>query len=93
MEEVFIIREGKMLLHESTERLLARGYTVTGAAGLVDHFIADKNCIGEDNLGGLKSAYLLEPIEAANVPEGLEVSKLNLQQLFVQLTKEQGGIL
>ena len=91
IEEVVIIREGEKLFHEETEKLLARGYTVTGPAAAVNDFIADKHCIGEDKLGGLKSAYLMEPVERANVPEGLEISKLNLQQLFVQLTKEQGG--
>jgi len=88
IEDVIIIREGEILLHESTEELLSRGYTVSGPVAAVDEFINGRTCIGEDQLGGLKSAYLLEPVSSANVPEGLVVSKLNLQQLFVQLTKE-----
>ncbi|MCL2843530.1 MAG: ABC transporter ATP-binding protein [Oscillospiraceae bacterium] len=92
LEEVYIIRGGELLLHESTEGLLARGYTATGPVSVIDDFIVGRTCIGSDSLGGLKSAYLLEPVETAQIPEGVEVSKLNLQQLFVQLTKEQGGI-
>ncbi|MCL2564118.1 MAG: ABC transporter ATP-binding protein [Oscillospiraceae bacterium] len=88
IEEVFIIRAGELLLRESTERLLARGYTVTGPVDAVDAFVEDHPSIGEDQLGGLKSAYILGSLDMSKVPETLEVSKLNLQQLFVQLTKE-----
>ena len=87
IEEVIIIKEGDILLQEPTEVLLARGYTVTGPAGIVEDFIAGRHCIGRDHLGGLCSAYILERLDSAQVPEELEVSKLNLQQLFVQLTK------
>ena len=88
IEDVFIINDGEMLLAEPTERLLARGYTVTGSADAVDAFVENHPSIGEDSLGGMKSAYIMEPLRADQVPEGLEVSKMNLQQLFVQLTKE-----
>ena len=88
IEDVVIIREGKILLHETTESLLRRGYTVSGPAIAVDAFVEKHKSIGEDSLGGLKSAYILEPLDRAQVPAELEVTKLNLQQLFVQLTKE-----
>jgi len=88
IEDVYIIRRGELLLHESTEQLLARGYTITGPADAIDAFVEDHPCIGTDQLGGLKSAYILGELDTAGVPETLEVSKLNLQQLFVQLTKE-----
>ena len=88
IEDVVIIREGEILLHESTEQLLKRGYTVSGPAISVDAFVEHHPCIGEDRLGGLKSAYILGSIDPGQVPAELELTKLNLQQLFVQLTKE-----
>jgi ABC-2 type transport system ATP-binding protein len=88
IEDVVIINEGKILLHETTEQLLARGCTISGPAEAVDAFVADKNCIGADSLGGLKSVYILESVQPPEAPPGVEVTKLNLQQLFVQLTKE-----
>jgi len=93
VEDVMIINQGKVLLDESAEGLLARGYTVTGMSTAVDLFVEGRQCIGEDILGGMKSAYILSQEKPTDVPEGLAISKLNLQQLFVQLTKEQGGIL
>ena len=87
IEDVIIIKEGEILLRESTEELLSWGYTVTGSAGAVEDFIRGKNCIGQDRLGGLTSAHVLEELDSTQVPEILEVTRLNLQQLFVQLTK------
>ena len=91
IEDVIIINEGEILVNEPTERLLSQGYTVTGPEAAVNAFIADRPCIGQDQLGGMKSAYLLEPLDASQVPDGLQTTKLNLQQLFVQLTKREGG--
>jgi len=85
IEDVVIIREGQVLLSEPAESLLARGYTVSGPADAVDEFIRGKAIIGQDTLGGMKSAYVMEKL--ADPPQGLEVGKMNLQQLFVQLTK------
>jgi len=85
IEDVIIIRDGQVLLSEPTESLLARGYTVSGPIGAVDEFTRGKAVIGQDTLGGMKSVYVMEKL--TNPPEGLEFDKMNLQQLFVQLTK------
>ena len=89
IEQVAILKEGRLLLQQSTQSLLSQGYSVSGPAGAVDAFIADKQVIGTDRLGGLKSAYLFgQPPE--QVP-GLEFSWLDLQRLFIQLTNPEGG--
>lgn len=85
IEDVIIIKGGKLLKNESCESLLSSGYTVAGAQKNVDAFIQDKNIIGADNLGGLKTAYILGP-RPQNLPEGLEITRLDLQKLFIQLT-------
>jgi len=86
IEDIVIIDKGKILKKQSCEELLSQGYTVTGSAGAIDSFVAGKNVIGSDSLGGLKTAYILGTINKSEVPSGLEVSKLDLQKLFVQLT-------
>jgi len=86
IEEIVIIKEGEILRNESCESLLAGGYTVSGKAEAVERFIAGKHCIGMDSLGGLKSAYILDGTQPQNVPEELEITKLDLQKLFIQLT-------
>lgn len=86
IEDIVIIDQGQILKNESCEGLLAQGYTVTGSAGAIDSFIAGKKVIGSDSLGGLKTAYILGSIEKQELPSGLELAKLDLQKLFIQLT-------
>ena len=88
MEDVVIIKDGEILLQQPTEELLSAGCTLTGPATLVDEFTRGKEIIGQDSLGGMKSVYLMGQIERSALPQGIEVSSLNLQQLFVQLTKD-----
>jgi ABC-2 type transport system ATP-binding protein len=39
-----------------------------------------------DIIGGLKSAYILGEVKRAELPSGIELSKMDLQKLFIQLT-------
>lgn len=86
IENVMIIKKGKIIKNETREELLSKGYTVSGAASKIDSYILGKNVIGTDSLGGLKSAYILGELDRAGIPEGIEVTKMDLQKLFVQLT-------
>ncbi len=86
IEEVIIIKEGRVIKQAASEDLLASGYAVSGTASTVDDYIKDKQCIGQDTLGGLKTAYLLGKADKEGMPSQLEISKLDLQKLFIQLT-------
>ena len=83
VEQVVIVKDGKLLYDEQASELLKKGYTASGPAAAVDAYIAGKHVIGQDALGGLKSAYILG--EPQDVP-GIEITKMDLQKLFVQLT-------
>lgn len=86
IEDIVIIKQGKIICRESCEALLAKGYTISGKASAVDAFIEGKKVIGIDSLGGLKTAYIMEPLVSGDIPAELEVTKLDLQKLFIQLT-------
>ena len=86
IEDVVIIKKGTIIKNESSEDLLSQGYTVSGKSSSVDSFIVDKNVIGIETVGGLKSAFILGSINKEKIPADLEVTKLDLQKLFVQLT-------
>lgn len=85
-ERAVIIKEGKVIVDSDTEDLLAGAYTVSGSAALVDEYCVGKELIGSDVIGGLKSAYVKGSPQ--NVPQGLEISKASLQNLFVQITND-----
>ncbi len=85
IDDIIIIKNGSVIKNESREALLAKGYTVTGTVQKIDAYLHGKNVIGVDSLGGLKTAYILGDIDC-DIPEGIEITKLDLQKLFIQLT-------
>ena len=85
IEDIIIIKQGEIIKNESREDLLLQGYTVSGVASIVDAYVSDKNVIGVDQIGGLKTVYVLGKLDK-KVPDGIEISKLDLQKLFIQLT-------
>ena len=86
IDHVVIIKDGKIIKDESRDDLMSKGYTATGAALAIDSFTADKNVLGTDSLGGLKTAYILGALDKSTAPSGIEISKIDLQRLFIQLT-------
>lgn len=88
IEEVIIIKKGQIIRHQPTEDLLAMGYTVSGPAPQVDAYVQGRESLGEDALGGLKTAYILGRPDGGELPETLQISKMDLQKLFIRLTNE-----
>ena len=86
IEDVIIIKDGKILRDEPRETLLAGGYTITGPAAAVDAYVKGRDVLGVDSLGGLRTAYLLGKPDRGALPGGLELAGMDLQKLFIQLT-------
>ncbi len=86
IEEVIIIKNGEIIKNQTRDSLLESGYTVSGMASAVDKYIEGKEVISVDNFGGLKTACIIGSIDKNGLPEGIEISNLDLQKLFVQLT-------
>jgi len=91
IDQVVIIRDGVIIRNESRDELLSKGYTVSGPAGFIEAFSAGKQVLGIDQLGGLKTAYILGELKKSDVPKGIEVSKMDLQRMFIQLTNTNKG--
>lgn len=90
IEEVVFINNGKVILQESVEALLQKGYSVSGAAKDVDGYCKGREIIGCDELGGLKIAYVMGEKPASSVKSNLQISAITLQKLFVKMTDERG---
>ncbi|NLG38284.1 MAG: ATP-binding cassette domain-containing protein, partial [Clostridiales bacterium] len=87
IEHVAILHRGRILRDCPCEELLTGGYTVSGPAAAVDAFTADKAVLGGDTLGGLKSVCILSATPPADVPAGIEITRLSLQKLFIRMTE------
>lgn len=87
IEQVVILKAGKLLMDCPTEEVLRMGYTVSGKVSDVDSFCVGKTILGVDVLGGLKTACVYrENGKRAEIPPQLEAGTLDLQKLFIQLT-------
>lgn len=86
IDHVVIIKDGQIIKDESRENLMSNGYTASGTASAVDSFAAGKTVLGTDSLGGLKTAYIMGALDRKTVPDGIEISKMDLQRLFIELT-------
>ena len=80
IEEVVLIDKGKILVQETVEELLEKGYSVSGAAQEVDHYCVGRNVIGYDELGGLKVAYILGEKTVLPQESNLQITAMNLQK-------------
>lgn len=89
VEDVVILHRGQVLEQRSREELLAQGYCVSGPRGQVESYIQGKQLLDVDVLGGLESAYLLGRPDGP-LPQGLELSHLDLQRLFILMTSDPG---
>lgn len=85
IENVIIIKKGKIIRNDSIDNILGQGYSVSGTSSLIDDYIIDKEVISTDSLGGLKTANIIGK-PGKNIPSGLEISQMDLQKLFIQLT-------
>lgn len=86
IEDVVVIHKGEVLKKGPCQDLLSQGYTVSGPRSLVEEYLKGKNVLGVDVLGGLESAYLWGQPDRSSLPQGLEVSGLDLQKLFILMT-------
>lgn len=89
LEQVIIIDSGKIIMLDSTEDLLQKGYTATGNSKDIEEFVKNKECLGIEKVGSVGVAYILGEKEK-NVPENIEITGMNLQKLFIKLTGEEG---
>ncbi|GAA3014765.1 ABC transporter ATP-binding protein [Streptosporangium longisporum] len=89
-EEVLIINRGRLLLHERSETLLARGTSVTGPVAAVDAFTTGLTVLNTDRLGPTKVAMVYGDLDETSrrkaVEAGLELGPIAMQDLFVRLT-------
>lgn len=92
-EDVVIIEDGRLMLHESAEALRGRGLSVTGPTPIVDALVNGARVLNSKSLGPTKSVAIYDAApdlaEKARA-EGLETSLLPIQDIFVHLTAKPG---
>lgn len=88
IEHTVIIRDGRILKDAPTEELTADAHTVSGPATAVETYLAGKRVLSQSVLGGLKTACV-QGLSDRPLPDGLELSRVNLQDYFISLMQEE----
>ncbi len=89
LERVLVIDDGRIIIDEDAETLRGSATTIVGTRTAVDAFVAGRDILHADGIGGLASvtvAGLTEPEKAAATTAGLELGSVSLQQLIVRMT-------
>lgn len=92
-DEVLILHEGKLLVHDEYETLVSKGTTVTGPAEKVDEFVKGMKVLNQQRLGSTKAVMIYiennRDLAAKAKSTGLEVGPISLQDLFIYITERE----
>ena len=90
VEEVIIIDNGKVIAKKSKDEFLSEGFAVSGKRNDVDEFTKNYEIISSEEFGMIKTVYVIGTVPD-EIPDGIEISQLNLQKLFIKLTNQKEG--
>lgn len=93
IERALIIDKGKLIVEEEVETLLNQYYRITGPRTCLEEFRNKEECISVKEMGDFQSLIFRGNIleEEKQLPLGVDSFRLDLQELFVALTKKDGG--
>lgn len=90
LEQVIVIDQGRIIIDSPSETLRGSVTNVVGPAAAVERFVAGREVLQRDGIGGLASvtvAALTAAEASAARGAGLELSPVSLQQLIVRTTQ------
>jgi len=84
-QEIFIIKDGELILQEDAETIRQNAYVVTGEEAEVKAFIEGKRVMKIKQLAHLMAAYVYD--EERDIPETLQVDGIPIQDVMIYLTE------
>lgn len=90
VDHVIVIHDGRIIKNESRDTLIDSGYTVSGKASAVREYTRDKEILGSETLGGYEVVFISGQPPIGATPDNVEIGKMDLQSLFIQLTNTKG---
>ena len=91
LERVLVIDDGRIIVDKDAEELRGQATTLAGPAAAVERFVAGRDVLHTERLGGLATATVgaLGAADRATAAEaGLELAPVSLQQLIIRLTTQ-----
>lgn len=84
-QEIFIIKDGELILQEEAEKIREKAYVVTGPQAEVVSYIEGKNVLKTKEIANMMAAYIYD--EKTPMPEKLQVEGMPIQDVIIYLTE------
>lgn len=90
IERVWVLQDHQIMIDETTEEMLNKGYAITGPINDVSTYTAGLNVIGHEELGHLVVHYVYGDLDNDRpIPDTISISHIDLQRLFIYLTNQE----
>ncbi|EJR34608.1 MULTISPECIES: ABC transporter ATP-binding protein [Bacillus] len=94
IEDVIIIKEGRLVVQSSVEDLLQKGHIISGHKDKVTKFLMGKNVVKRELYGNKEISTIWQKLSTKDYQlietEGLEMDRVTLQKLFIYITDKEG---
>ncbi|KRL21785.1 ABC transporter, ATP-binding protein [Lentilactobacillus kisonensis DSM 19906 = JCM 15041] len=91
ISDVIILDQGRIILNQPVEDVLARTHSVVGPKNDVESYTKGLNVVGHDNIGNIRANYVYGDLDDRRLPDTVQLSNFDLQKLFVFLTNQYEG--
>ncbi|MGX7025531.1 ATP-binding cassette domain-containing protein [Vagococcus hydrophili] len=91
IDRVVILEDGQVLIDDEVKNIVSKAYSVKGDERDVREFLQQKTILGQEYRQGVIKAYVQLEENELEHSDQLELKPLNLQELFIQLTKDVYG--
>jgi len=90
IERVWVLQNHQIIVDDTTENVLDKGFAITGPAADVEAYTAGLNVIGHEALGNLRVQYVYGELDGDRpIPDTISISHIDLQRLFIYLTNQE----
>ncbi|EEK72944.1 ABC transporter ATP-binding protein [Bacillus mycoides] len=94
IEDVIIIKEGRLVVQSSVEDLLQKGHIISGHKDKVTKFLMGKNVVKRELYRNKEISTIWQKLSTKDYQlietEGLEMDRVTLQKLFIYITDKEG---
>ncbi|NLL70422.1 MAG: ABC transporter ATP-binding protein [Epulopiscium sp.] len=89
LEEIILINEGNLVVHEEKDKILENAYSIIGKGEEAYKIIKGKNILKEEKMGRFSVIHLFDKITNEEINQlrtaGLDVNTMSLQNWFIHM--------
>jgi ABC-2 type transport system ATP-binding protein len=83
VEKIIIIDKGQLILETAIDEFDEMAYKISGSKDIITPLLTDLNCINQTKIEDIMIAHIFD--KRIEVPDGVNMENLSLQELFISL--------